>query len=41
MEHCNKNGFITAKQTAIPSVQVEPKKLLSDLVLAKSEELIV
>ncbi len=41
MEHCNKNGFITAEQTAIPSVQVEPKKLLSDLVLTKSEELIV
>jgi predicted Rossmann-fold nucleotide-binding protein len=31
MEHCNKNGFITAEQIAIPSAQVGPKKLLSDL----------
>ncbi|KTC88341.1 TIGR00730 family Rossman fold protein [Legionella cincinnatiensis] len=41
MDHCHKNGFITAEQTAIPSVQVEPKKLLSDLVQVKSEELFV
>ena len=41
MEDYNENGFITAEQTSIPSVQVDPQKLLSDLVLTKSEELIV
>ena len=39
IEHCNKNGFILAEQTAIPSIQVEPKKLLRDLILPKYEEI--
>ncbi|HAU3811409.1 TPA: TIGR00730 family Rossman fold protein [Legionella pneumophila] len=39
IEHCNKSGFILAEQTAIPSMQIEPKKLLRDLILLKYEEI--
>ncbi|HHF0526248.1 TPA: TIGR00730 family Rossman fold protein [Legionella anisa] len=39
IEHCNKSGFILAEQIAIPSMQVEPKKLLRDLMLPKYEEI--
>ncbi|CAM2886336.1 TIGR00730 family Rossman fold protein [Legionella anisa] len=39
IEHCYENGFILAEQIAIPSMQVEPKKLLRDLMLPQYEEI--